>query len=108
MVTPWFMPMVIIGPTAANVTPCINGNRTPNRQNPTDWMMVAIPATKRSAMIKCTMSDCSSCPAPTIAPPTISGTATAPAYMASTCWMPSGSNRRSGGTSSTGRVLGLP
>ena len=31
-VMPWLVPMVIIGPTAANVTPCISGSRTPNRQ----------------------------------------------------------------------------
>jgi hypothetical protein len=85
VVMPWVTPMVIIGPTAANVTPCISGNRTPNRQNPTAWMIVAMPATNRSAMIRWTMSDCSNRPALTIAPPTISGTATAPAYIASTC-----------------------
>ena len=55
-VIPWFLPMVIIGPTAANVTPCISGSRTPNRQNPTDWMIVAMPATNRSAMMRSTMS----------------------------------------------------
>lgn len=76
---------MIIGPTAANVTPCINGSRTPKRQNPTACTIVAIPATKRSAVIRCTISSERICPAPTIAPPTISGTATAPAYIAITC-----------------------
>ncbi|SKY05053.1 Uncharacterised protein [Mycobacteroides abscessus subsp. abscessus] len=36
-------------------------------------------------MIRCTISSERICPAPTIAPPTISGTATAPAYIAITC-----------------------
>jgi hypothetical protein len=105
---PWLAPMVIIGPTAANVTPCISGSRTPNRQKPTACTMVAMPATSRSAMIRCTMSDCSSRPAATIAPPTIRGTATAPAYIASTCCKASGTSRRSGGMSSTGRPFALP
>ena len=45
-------PIAIIGPTAAKVTPCMSGSRTPNRQNPTDWMIVAMPATNRSALIR--------------------------------------------------------
>ena len=59
-------------------------------------------------MIRCTMSDCCSCPALTMAPPTISGTATAPAYIASTCWMDSGISRLSGGMSSTARSRCAP
>ncbi len=49
---PSLWPIAIIGPTAANVTPCMSGRRTPNRQKPTDWMIVAMPATNRSALIR--------------------------------------------------------
>ena len=48
----YVVPMVIIGPTAANVTPCMSGSRTPNRQNPRDWMIDATPATNRSALMR--------------------------------------------------------
>ena len=108
VVMPYEVPMVIIGPTAAKVTPCISGSRTPNRQNPTACKIVAMPATNRSAMIRWTMSPCSSWPAPTIAPPTMRGTATAPAYMARTCWRPSGNSLMNGGISSTGCAADLP
>ena len=30
--------MAIIGVTAAKVQPCMSGSRTPNRQNPIDWI----------------------------------------------------------------------
>ena len=100
--TPYWLPIAIIGPTAAKVQPCIIGSRTPKRQKPTDWMMLAIPATKRSALIRNGRSPGVSLPAAIIAPPTTSGTATAPAYMARTCCRPSGASRESGGTRSTG------
>jgi len=51
-VTPYWEPMTIIGATAAKVQPCISGNRTPNHLNPIDWISVAIPATKRSAVTR--------------------------------------------------------
>ncbi len=101
-VTPYSLPIAIIGETAANVQPCISGSRTPNRQKPIDWMRVAIPATSRSALIRYARSPDSSLPALISAPPTTSGTATALAYMASTCCRPRGINRESGGTVSTG------
>jgi len=44
--------MLIIGDTAANVTPCSSGIRTPILQKPTDWMIDAMPQVKRSALIR--------------------------------------------------------
>jgi hypothetical protein len=44
--------MLIIGETAAKVTPCSSGIRTPILQNPTDWMMEAMPQVNRSALIR--------------------------------------------------------
>ena len=46
----------MIGDTPANVTPCSNGSRTPTFQNPTAWMIDAIPHVKRSAVISLTRS----------------------------------------------------
>ena len=71
-------------------TPCISGSRTPNRQKPMDWMMVAMPATNRSAHDQVTRGRPARAARRDHAPPTISGTATAPAYIASTCCTPSG------------------
>ena len=45
-------PIAIIGETAVNVTPCSSGSRTPIFQNPTDWMIEAIPQVNRSALIR--------------------------------------------------------
>ena len=79
-----------IGPTAAKVTPIMTGRRMPNFQTPMLWIRVAMPQAKRSALIRnaiCSWAACS-------AAPMISGTATAPAYMTSTCWRPSATSRR--------------
>ena len=96
-VMPYWLPIAIIGVTAAKVQPCISGSRTPKRQKPRDWIKVAMPATNRSALIRYGRSLGASLPDCTSAPPTISGTATAPAYMARTCCRPSGASRASGG-----------
>jgi xanthine/uracil permease len=48
--------ITIIGDTAVNVTPCSSGSRTPTFQNPTDWMIEAIPQVNRSALIRWTSS----------------------------------------------------
>jgi hypothetical protein len=45
-------PMEIIGDTAAKVTPWSRGSRTPILQNPTDWMIEAMPQVNRSALIR--------------------------------------------------------
>src|SRR5262249_51049375 len=50
------------------------------------------------------MSACDMC----IALPTISGTATAPAYIANTCWTPSAANWPNGGIWSTGCFMSVP
>jgi hypothetical protein len=44
--------MAIIGDTAVKVTPWSSGSRTPIFQNPTDWMIEAIPQVNRSALIR--------------------------------------------------------
>jgi hypothetical protein len=44
--------MAIIGETAVKVTPCSSGSRTPIFQNPTDWMIEAIPQVNRSALMR--------------------------------------------------------
>ena len=88
-----------IGPTAANVTPIMTGSLTPNSgPSPYDWISVAMPQANRSALISSAICSGGSLRAR----PMISGTATAPAYMTSTCWMPSGISRCGGSTSSTG------
>ncbi len=51
-VSPYWLPIAIMGVTAAKVQPCISGSRTPNRQKPMDWITVAMPATSRSALIR--------------------------------------------------------
>ena len=45
-------PIAIIGDTAVKVTPCNSGSRTPTFQNPTDWMIEAIPHVNRSALMR--------------------------------------------------------
>ncbi len=100
---PWLaLAMATIGPTAAKVTPIMTGSLMPNHWvAPKDWMMVTTPQTNRSAEIrKATCSGSS-----LRARPTMSGTAMAPAYMTSTCWMPSAARRGAGSTSSTGSGL---
>jgi hypothetical protein len=64
-----------MGLTAVNVTPCSSGSRTPTFQNPTDWMIDAMPQVKRSALIRW-MSSRSDSP---MAPASRIGTITAPA-----------------------------
>jgi hypothetical protein len=58
-----------------NVTPWSSGRRTPIFQNPTDWMIEAMPHVNRSALIRCTSCWVSSL----IAPASRIGTMTAPA-----------------------------
>ena len=68
-------PMLIIGDTAAKVTPCSRGNRTPIFQKPIVWMIDAIPQVNRSALIR--YPSCSG--VRSIALPSRIGTITAPA-----------------------------
>ena len=44
--------MLIIGLTAAKVTPCSSGSRTPIFQKPMVWMIEAMPQVNRSALIR--------------------------------------------------------
>ena len=67
--------MAIIGETAVNVTPCSSGSRTPTFQNPTDWMIEAMPQVNRSALIRWISSRSDS----PMAPASRIGTMTAPA-----------------------------
>ena len=67
--------MLIIGDTAAKVTPCSRGNRTPIFQKPIVWMIDAIPQVNRSALIR--YPSCSG--VSLIALPSRIGTITAPA-----------------------------
>ena len=95
----WTRAMEIIGPTAAKVTPIITGMRMPKSGvQPSDWMIDTSPQAKRSAEIR--NATCSGARPSTR--PMISGTAMAPAYMTSTCWMPSVNRRAGGSISSTG------
>ncbi len=88
-----------IGLTAAKVTPIMTGIRMPNaRPRPSDWISVAMPAANRSAL-----TSSATCSGGSFrARPMMSGTATAPAYMTSTCCRPSASSFGAGRTSSTG------
>ena len=52
MPPPLAIAIAIIGDTAVNVTPCSSGSLTPIFQNPTDWMIEAIPQVNRSALIR--------------------------------------------------------
>ena len=71
-----------IGATEAKVTPIITGSLMPNHcVAPSDWIKVTRPQQNRSAEIS--IATCSGLSLS--ARPTISGTATAPAYMTSTC-----------------------
>ena len=78
-----------IGATDAKVTPIITGRRMPTPGKPIDWIKVAMPQANRSALISTAICSGGSLSAR----PMISGTATAPAYITSTCWSPS-VNRR--------------
>ena len=72
-----------IGDSDAKVTPIITGRRMPTGPTPNAWMKVATPQANRSALISSATWSRGSLSAA----PRISGTATAPAYMTSTCWM---------------------
>ena len=74
--------MATIGATAAKVTPIITGSLMPNYFGaPSDWISMTRPQQNRSAEIS--MATCSGLNLS--ARPTMSGTATAPAYITSTC-----------------------
>ena len=81
-----------IGPTEAKVTPIITGSRMPTPGKPMHCTSVASPQANRSALIRKATSSGGSFKAR----PMISGTATAPAYITSTCCSPSASRRGAG------------
>ena len=87
-----------IGPTAAKVTPIMIGRRMPKRPTPSAWMMVTRPQHSRSALMRKAIWSLGSLSAP----PTISGTAIAPAYITSTCCRARVNRRPPGGHWSTG------
>ena len=87
-----------IGPTEAKVTPIMTGSRMPTPGKPRHCTSVARPQANRSALIRKATSSGGSFSAR----PMISGTATAPAYMTSTCCRPSASSRGAGSVWSTG------
>ncbi len=96
---PCTLAIATIGPTAAKVTPIITGSLMPKYlPKPSDWISVTRPQQNRSAEIS--RATCSGL-RPS-ARPTISGTATAPAYITSTCCMPSAASRPPGSFWSTG------
>ena len=93
--------MATMGATDAKVTPIITGRRMPNHWvAPKDWIKVTRPQQNKSAEIRKATSSGGSFSAR----PTMSGTATAPAYMTRTCWIPRAANRGAGRTSSTACV----
>lgn len=74
--------MATMGATAAKVTPIITGSLLPDYcVPPSDWISMTRPQQNRSAEIS--MATCSGLNLS--ARPTMSGTATAPAYITSTC-----------------------
>ena len=81
MPSPGFVPIATIGPTAANVQPMMTGKRMPKIQRPNVWISVATPQENRSALMRNAIWSFGSLSAA----PRISGTATAPAYITSTC-----------------------
>ncbi|MCY1443117.1 hypothetical protein D9M71_595170 [compost metagenome] len=74
-------PMAIIAPIPVNETPIMIGSFTPNQRTPTVCTMVISPETNRSALIRKAISLLDKFSAP----PMISGTAIAAAYITSTC-----------------------
>ncbi|MNZ89962.1 hypothetical protein D3C78_1089060 [compost metagenome] len=90
--TPGMPAMATMLPTAAKLAPIITGMRMPTGPIPRDCTRVAMPATSRSALIRKAISSRER-PA---AWPTISGTATAPPYISSTCWNPTSRSCSSG------------
>ena len=94
--------MATMGATEAKVTPIITGSLMPNHWvAPSDWISVTMPQQNRSAEIS--MATCSGLSFR--ARPTISGTATAPAYITSTCCRPNAVSLPVGSTSSTGWMV---
>ena len=97
--SPYLCAMTIIGLSTVNVAPATTGMRTPKiLPIPTLWITVAMPETNRSALTSSPMVVAGS----PSAPPTMSGTATAPAYMMNRCCKPRMNSRGAGRTSSTG------
>ena len=95
----WLLAMATMGATEAKVTPIMTGNLMPNHWvAPSDWIRVTMPQQNRSAEIS--MATCSGLSLS--ARPTMSGTATAPAYITSTCCRPSAASLPWGRRSSTG------
>ena len=77
--------MAAMGATEAKVTPIMTGSWMPNqRVAPSVWISVISPQQNRSAEISMATSSALSCSAR----PMMSGTATAPAYITSTCCRP--------------------
>ena len=96
---PLLCAMDTMGATAAKVTPIITGSLIPNHcVAPRAWISVTRPQQNRSAeMSLATWSGVRFS-----ARPTMSGTATAPAYITSTCCRPRAVSRPMGRCSSTG------
>ena len=95
----WLLAMATIGATDANVTPIITGSLIPNHcVAPSAWMSVTSPQQNKSAEIK--IPTCSGLSLS--AQPTINGTATAPAYITSTCCNPKAVSWEAGRRSSMG------
>ena len=85
--------MASMGEREAKVTPIITGRRMPNGPTPQAWIRVAIPQANRSALIKMAIWSRGNFSAA----PRMSGTATAPAYITSTCCNASSTRRTGGG-----------
>src|SRR5258706_4794375 len=79
------------------------GSRMPNFQTPMHWISVAMPQANRSALIRNAIWSLGSLSAP----PRISGTAIAPAYITSTCCRPTANICPNGSTWSTGCTASL-
>lgn len=94
--------MAIIGPTLAKVAAITTGRRMPKPPSPSDCTSVASPQQNRSALTRKAVSSRDRCSAPA----TINGTATAPAYITSTCWIASSHSGPAGGTASIGEGEG--
>ncbi|MNP04886.1 hypothetical protein D3C76_968220 [compost metagenome] len=92
------LPIMIIGARAMNEQPWIIGRRAPNFQKPRVWISVATPEVSKLALISMTI--CAEVKPRAL--PRIKGTATAPAYITSTCCRPKVNNWRNGRISSTG------
>ncbi len=100
--SPYCWPIRIIGAIAINEQPWISGRRAPKRQKPSVWISVAMPEVNRLALISVTIC----CWVKPSALPRISGTATAPAYITSTCCRPKLASCRTGNRWSTGWTAG--